>query len=272
MEKFVVVVFEKSAEVGISDAVSAMLMSAGCEGIDETSKQAKAYFSIDNFDEASIAKVFSAFNLSYAIEELSNKNWNAEWEASFQPVTVGSFAGVRASFHSPLKNVAHEIIITPKMSFGTGHHATTFLMMEQMQTIPFQGNNVFDFGTGTGVLAILSEKLGAQHVWATDNDKWSMDNAMENLRENNASKITLEQKDDVYADKTFDIILANINKNTLLTYASDLYEALANDGRIVLSGILVADEFAIASKYRDQGFTLLSRAEKDGWLAIVCTK
>lgn len=272
MEKFVVVVFEKSADAGISDAVSALLMSAGCEGIDETTKTAKAYFSIGTFDEASIAKVFSDFNLPYAIEELANKNWNAEWEASFQPVTVGNFAGVRASFHPPLKNVAHEIIITPKMSFGTGHHATTFLMIEAMQRIQFSGNTVFDFGTGTGVLAILSEKLGAHHIWATDNDEWSIDNAMENLRENNASKITLEQKDDVYANKTFDIILANINKNTLLTYASDLYEALANHGVIVISGILASDETAITTKYKSQGFSLVSMAEKEGWLAIVFKK
>ena len=123
-------------------------------------------------------------NTIYKYSIIEDKNWNEEWESQLQPVTINNFAGIRASFHEPLKNVEHEIIITPKMSFGTGHHATTFLMVEQMEKINFKNKTVLDFGTGTGILAILAEKLGAASVLAIDYDEWSINNALENIEAN----------------------------------------------------------------------------------------
>ena len=120
-----------------------------------------------------------------------------EWESQLQPVTINNFAGIRASFHKPLENVEHEIIITPKMSFGTGHHATTFLMIELMQKINFKNKKVLDFGTGTGILAILAEKLGAASVLAIDYDEWSINNASENIEANNCKRIITEQRNNI---------------------------------------------------------------------------
>ncbi len=129
----------------------------------------------------------SSLQLSFSKTIIEETNWNQVWESNFDPVIVDDFVAVRAHFHEPIKNVQHEIVITPKMSFGTGHHATTYMMMQQMRELDFAGKNVFDFGTGTGVLAILAEKLGAQKVIAIDNDDWSIENADENVKRNNCT-------------------------------------------------------------------------------------
>src|SRR6185312_6215151 len=137
-----------------------------------------SYIIEEDFNEINFKKLLSQ-NATYKKSIIEDRNWNADWESQFQPVIINNFAGVRASFHKPLTGVKHEIIITPKMSFGTGHHATTFLMIELMQSIDFKNKKVLDFGTGTGILAILAEKLGAASVLAVDYDEWSINNAAE---------------------------------------------------------------------------------------------
>jgi ribosomal protein L11 methyltransferase len=129
---------------------------------------------------------------------------------------VDHFVAVRADFHEPIKDVKYEIIITPKMSFGTGHHATTYMMMEQMRDANFTDKIVFDFGTGTGVLAILAEKMGAKKIMAIDSDEWSIENANENIKRNNCTAIELQLTNTADVKSEFDIILANINKNIIL--------------------------------------------------------
>jgi len=176
---------------------------------------------------------------------------------------------IRADFHAPIVNVENEILITPKMSFGTGHHATTFLMMQQMRNIDFNNKSVFDFGTGTGILAILAEKLGATSVFAIDNDEWSIENAKENAAKNACMHIDLALKDDPGGEETFDIILANINKNVILTYLSVLVNRLKKGGYLLLSGLLKEDEEDIQQAANQLPVKYISTTHKNNWICIM---
>ncbi len=150
------------------------------------------------------------------IAAIEKQNWNALWESNFEPVQVDDFVGVRAGFHAPFGGVVeHDIVITPKMSFGTGHHGTTYCVMQLMRGIDFANKSVFDFGTGTGILAILAQKLGAGPVLAVDNDDWCIENASENIIVNNTQSIEIEKVNDANLNKKFNIIIANINKNII---------------------------------------------------------
>jgi ribosomal protein L11 methyltransferase len=185
---------------------------------------------------------------TFNITSIPEQNWNAVWESNFEPVVVDDFCAIRADFHQPIKNVQHEIIITPKMSFGTGHHATTYMMIEQMSNINFTKKRVFDFGTGTGILAILAQKLGAASITAIDNDEWSIENAKENFQKNDVHSITLYRSSAMPKD-SFDIILANINRNVLNEYASALVSILSPKGVLLVSGILKEDERVIVAAF-----------------------
>ncbi len=142
------------------------------DGFEEQDDQLLYFFSEGKIDEQEVKKIINDYGLSYSRSVISPRNWNYVWESSFAPVVVDDFCSVRADFHQPLANTQYEIIITPKMSFGTGHHATTYLMIEQMAKMDFKQKQVADFGTGTGILAILADKLGSSYVWAIDNDDW----------------------------------------------------------------------------------------------------
>jgi ribosomal protein L11 methyltransferase len=220
----------------------ALLNDYGFEGFEEGERQLKAYISENNFNEQEFTETIEPYELSYNVNTIPSQNWNAVWEEHFEPVMVHDFVGIRAHFHPSLANkVQHEIVITPKMSFGTGHHATTYMMIEQMQHLDFHDKQILDFGTGTGVLAILSEKLGAAHVLATDIDEWSIENAKENVERNNCASISLQQADGVIIDAKYDIILANINKNVILQNLKQLNNSLNDRGCLLISGLLIDD-------------------------------
>ncbi|HMP91477.1 MAG TPA: 50S ribosomal protein L11 methyltransferase, partial [Phnomibacter sp.] len=189
-----------------------------------------------------------------------------------EPVTVGHFAAVRAHFHAPVAGVQHQVIITPKMSFGTGHHATTYMMLQAMESLDFQQKRVVDFGTGTGVLAVLAQKLGAAHVLGIDNDAWSIENATENRTLNKAGGVQLLQADTFTAPWPADIILANINRNVLLEQAPALVAGLAANGTLVLSGILQQDETDIKNCFEQRGLQTFKQLERNNWLAIIFKK
>jgi ribosomal protein L11 methyltransferase len=155
------------------------------------------------------------------------------------------------------------------MSFGTGHHATTFMMISKMRTIDFNGKKVADFGTGTGVLAILAEKLGSKNVWAIDIDDWSIENATENIRTNACEHIRLEKRDSFTPEEQFDIILANINKNVILQNAGNFLSALFSGGKLLLSGLLRQDEDDVVSAFLRQGLQHISTSEKNNWICIL---
>lgn len=242
----------------------ARLFELGYEGFEEGPNYLSAYIPESQFIEQAISQY------TFSKEVIAPRNWNAEWEQNFQPVVIGRFCAIRAHFHEPIANVQHEIIITPKMSFGTGHHATTSLMIEAMEHQPFAGKSVLDFGTGTGILAILAEKLGAKAITAIDNDDWSIENAAENSQLNHCSNIHLQKADSLHNLAVYDIILANINKHVLLGNMAEIRQQLAGDGVVYLSGLLSGDQPDIEAAVNKAGMQLVERKEKDNWICLTC--
>ena len=183
-------------------------------------------------------------------------------------IVIDDFVSIRADFHNPVAGVEHEIVITPKMSFGTGHHATTYMMVQQMREIDFEEKNVFDFGTGTGVLAILAEKLKAKEIIAVDNDEWSISNAAENIERNGGVAIRLEEANTIKGENQFDIILANINRNVIIENFPVMVDRLAPGGVLLLSGLLLEDEPAIVQCAKKTALLLTKRTTKDNWISL----
>lgn len=235
-------------------------------GFEQRDEKLIAYFPEKDFSLEALSEILDGYQ--YGITNIEEQNWNAVWESNFQPVMVADFCAVRAHFHEPIKEVQHEILITPKMSFGTGHHATTYMMMQQMQEMDFRHKKVFDFGTGTGVLAILAHKLGAEEITAIDVDEWSIENAKENFQQNNCSDITVTRSSDL-PDRQFDIILANINRNVILDYLHSLVEHTKQSGFILLSGLLATDENDIVAAAEQNGLKVIRRVEKQGWISLL---
>lgn len=244
----------------------ALLADAGYEGFTEERSELLAFIPESNFDANQLSAILDSFSLAYSASIIEQQNWNASWESSFQPVTVPGFCAVRANFHSPVTGIPFDIIVTPKMSFGTGHHATTFQMLEAMRSIEFDGRSVLDFGTGTGVLAILAEKMGAKAILAIDIDDWSIENAGENISRNLCSRIRLKKADRLSTTEQFDIILANINKNVVLAQLESMKSVLAPAGTIVVSGLLTGDAPELENAIAAAGLTLWSKSEKESWL------
>lgn len=235
-------------------------------GFEQTDESLKAYFVENEFEQERILKVIEGYD--YRITEIEEQNWNALWEQNFQPVVVEDFCAVRAHFHAPNPSVAHEIIITPKMSFGTGHHATTYMMIQQMRHLEFNDKTVFDFGTGTGILAILAEKLGAKSVTAIDVDEWSIDNAKENFERNECTKIDVTLTS-ILPTASFEIVLANINRNVILAYVEQLAGLVQTGGLVLLSGLLAGDEQDITKAAEANGFRFQKRLERGGWISLL---
>ncbi len=257
----------------VSDMLIAMLSDIGFNGFEEGENELLAYADEGNYDPGELEDIAVALGIAYETETLTHQNWNALWESNFQPVVVDDVCTIRAHFHDIQTSTPYEIIITPKMSFGTGHHATTQLMVMQMKDMDFRGKCVLDFGTGTGVLAIFAEMLGADAILAIDNDEWSVENAIENAARNNCSHITVKKAsmEDSPEIKS-DIILANINRHILLQYMGDMYERLADDGLIVMSGLLDADRDIITESAGNAGFDLVNERGINGWIALLFSK
>ncbi len=259
----------KTSDAAIKDLLVAKLAEMGFDGFEEEKDRLVAYCNEDDLDESILLELTAELHLSYTKEIITGQNWNALWEANFEPVVVDDFVAVRADFHEPIQNVQHEIIITPKMSFGTGHHATTFMMMQQMRQLDLIDKTVLDLGTGTGILAILAEKCGASGVTAIDNDEWSIANAEENIERNNCNKIKLVQGDEVPAQEQFAIILANINKHIIVANLSQLASALAANGYLLLSGLLEEDEKDILLQTDLLKLQHVHTTERSGWINIL---
>lgn len=251
-----------------AELLIAQLHEANFEGFEEEDDTLKAYVREEVIDLEELNAIADAHDVTYGMSTIEETNWNAVWESNFDPVIVDDFVAVRADFHAPITSVEKEIVITPKMSFGTGHHATTFMMMQQMRELDFRGKSVFDFGTGTGVLAILAVKQGAAEVIAVDNDDWSITNAQENVDNNDAGIIQVLKADSAAGEGSFDIILANINKNVILDNMVDLKAHLKQGGTLLLSGLLVTDEADIMDACGKYGLIFVSRKERHNWLCI----
>jgi ribosomal protein L11 methyltransferase len=263
--------FQVTMEVGGNEEqeiLVAKLISIGFESFEQQSNKLIAFIPTSEFHEKEFTSLVNEANLQFDKIILEEKNWNEEWEKSFAPVVIGDFSTVRASFHPPNQNTDYEIVITPKMSFGTGHHATTYMMLQLMAEEDFTCSTVLDFGTGTGILSIMAEKLGADHIVAIDVDNWSIENAAENLVLNGCAKITLQKRDNIPLDKSFKKILANINRNVILETLPDLCRVLEAKGTILLSGLLHSDFDQIDAEATKLGLKLQKKGEKSGWIAL----
>ena len=208
------------------------------------------------------------FDISFNVREIEQVNWNAEWERNFEPIIVNDQCAVRAPFHDSF-NLPYELIIEPKMSFGTGHHETTWMMMNHMFEVDLKGKAVLDMGCGTAVLAILAEKLGANSIDAVDIDEWSVENSVENADRNNCGSINVWQGDidSIPGENRYDIILANINRNVLLSHIPTYRSLLNKPGILILSGFYKDDLTIVEGQCAGQGLAVSSKLEKNKWVA-----
>ena len=260
------------ADEAVKDMMIAELADLGFDGFEETETGLLSYIALAGFDgelTSGLEELVNRYGLTYTSNAIDKQNWNALWESNFEPVLVDDFVGVRANFHDSFNGaVEHDIIITPKMSFGTGHHGTTYSVMQLMRGIDFKGQSVFDFGTGTGLLAILAHKLGAGDILAVDNDDWCIENASENIIVNNAQSIEIHKVDNAKLNKKFSIIIANINKNIILDNLAFLAEATVPGGVVLLSGLLVEDEPEIEAACAALGWKHQETRTRNNWIAL----
>lgn len=268
--------YQIKTELRNIEILIAFLSELPFDSFEETDDGFNAYL-IEKEDitkiEVNLTDLQARFPFQYEKVSIAPRNWNAEWEASFQPVKVGNFCGVRADFHPPMSDVKYEIVINPKMAFGTGHHETTYMMMQEMRNLSFQGTKVLDYGTGTGILAILASKLGASMIDAVDIEREAYDNTLENAQINNVDNIQVYQGTlDVILDAAYDTILANINRNVILDSLPALAEKLKRNGVLLISGFLQEDVPIMETFAEDFRFTVDERIHRGNWACLKLLK
>ncbi len=270
MQNYIKIKISSSQE--ILELIIALLSEEGFDGFEEINETLHAFIPENDFDELKLKEILEPFSISYSIEIIAPKNWNAEWESNYESVIVDDFVAVRAHFHEPITSVQHEIIITPKMSFGTGHHATTWQMIKLMQQVDFRNKRVFDYGTGTGVLAILAEKLGATDVLAVDYDDLCIENASENIETNECSTIVIMKADAPPTDQLFDIVLANINRHILLQNMKAMSHILIADGFLFVSGFYKEENQLLIDEATKNNLQLIQSSDRHNWSSLIFQK
>ena len=256
-----------------SDILIAELGEVGFESFVETETGILAYIQKEDWSETILDEVNilsnSNFKITYTATEIEQQNWNATWEQNFHPIKVGEECMVRAPFHEKEK-VQFDIVIEPKMSFGTGHHETTHMMLQHILEHDFKGKSVLDMGSGTGVLAILAAMKGARAVDAIDIDHWCYLNAIENVERNGCEPLitVLEGDASLLGTKKYDIILANINRNILLEDIPTYVKCLNKDGILFLSGFYKEDILIISKKCAEMALKFEKNLEKNNWVAV----
>ncbi len=252
-----------------NDVLAQDLSSIGFDSFSEEDGLLKAYIKSKDFDQSNLDKLLEAYpgvNISSHFESIPSVNWNKEWEANFDPVEVGGRIYIRAPFHDASPDLDIEILLTPKMSFGTGHHATTFMMMEEMLDLDLENSSVLDVGCGTSILSVLAEMLGAKDLLAIDNDDWAVENSKENIVINNSTRIIVEKAEISSVNKkSFNVILANINRNVIVNDLKKYAELLENKGHILLSGFRGDDIQMIRDLAKKIGLVYLNERVRDEW-------
>jgi ribosomal protein L11 methyltransferase len=250
------------------------LAEIGFDTFEETSSGFKAYLPSSHFNEALLETALvpyqSDFSFQWSMQEIPHRNWNEEWESNFEPIVIKQECYVRATFHQPKPEFPLEIVIDPKMAFGTGHHQTTTLMLEfLLEQAGLSGTSVLDMGAGTGILAILAAKLGAVKITAIDYDPVCYDSIIENSRLNNVDfEEVLCGSKEIIPDKTFDVILANINRNILLDQLERYSEVTAMGGTLYLSGFYESDLPMLENKANSLGYTYVAKKVLENWCAV----
>ncbi len=256
------------ASSDLQELLVAQLSELGFDGFEQTETTLIAYMEEEAFNSVDLELILNQHKITASESIIEKTNWNAIWESNFQPIQISNRLGVRAHFHPPISGVEQEIIITPKMSFGTGHHATTSLVMEMMFAINLQDQSLLDFGTGTGILAILGKMLGAKMILAVDNDDWCIENALENCKVNGAGDIEVVLSDRPIPGRNFNTILANINRHILLEHLPALVKQLNPGGQLIISGLLKDDEVELEVFCNNLGLLSINKGEKNGWIAL----
>jgi len=263
----------------LSEMLVAELVAVGFDSFLETDTGLDAYVEQSAFSEKDLQEILNRYSveqpITYTFGLLENKNWNEEWEKNFQPVEIGNECIVRASFHQPTKNYLYDIVINPKMSFGTGHHETTSMMISNQLEINHQGKTIMDAGSGTGILAIFASKAGAKSVDAFDIEDWAFENLKENCTLNGCSNIQVSQgtvKTALLNEEKYDIVLANINRNVLLEEMHEYDKRLKDKGVLVLSGFYTDDIPLIDDCCVALGLKKVTTKEKNKWASLVYSK
>jgi len=260
----------------ISDIIISELCDIDFESFDTQSEYIKAYITEDKFNMTKIENneiinnLKKEYDIRFSIQKIENKDWNAEWEANFQPIVIKDIVCIRGSFHPKNENCKYDVVINPKMSFGTGHHSTTALMLEHISETVTKGDNVLDMGCGTSLLGIFASMIGAKEVIGVDIDEWAYNNSLENLELNNISnlKVLLGDADRLKDLKKFNVVLANINRNILLNDMHYYIDHLEAGGNLIMSGFYTQDLKMIRDEAERLGLEYINHKEDNNWVAV----
>jgi len=260
-----------------SDILIAQLSELGFESFVNTDEGVQAYIPASLFDEKQLKNLpilndKHLFKITYNTKQIPAQNWNALWESNFEPVLIANRCYVRAPFHPSNTNYEFELIIEPKMSFGTAHHETTSLVIQLMLEMDIKNKTLLDMGCGTGILAILAYKKGATNIVAIDNDEWAFENTKENIERNNSVIETILGDAKLIENLKFDIILANINRNILLNDISTYAKSLNEKGTLIMSGFYEADLPIIKETSELNGLFYQKHLVNNNWVAVYFTK
>lgn len=258
----------------VSDVLASELSPIGFESFVTEGNTLKAYVPVSEFSKENIDQVIAEFpleaTLSYEDKFIKTENWNEEWEKNFfQPIVVGNECVIHSTFHKDIPQTTYEILIDPKMAFGTGHHETTFLMLSQILKMDVEGKRVLDMGCGTAVLGILASMRGAKEIVAIDIDEWAYNNSVENVELNKTPNVEVKLgAAELLAGESFDIIIANINRNILLNDINRYAACMTKGATLYMSGFYTEDIRAIEEECNKYGLQLFTQDSKNNWAVV----
>ena len=269
--------FNREVSEEETEIITALLGQSEFESFQNNQFGVKAYIqnALINKEEIDLilVNIKNIFNVDITINEIEDVNWNAEWEKSYDPVFVGDSCVIRAPFHKITPKPDFEVIINPKMAFGTGHHETTYLISDILFSERIRNKEICDAGTGSGVFAIIASLLGAKSIYAYDIDQWSYNNTKENLKINKINNVVVKKgNSDLIKGKDYDLILANINRNILLNDVAQFSLSLREKGTLIVSGFYAQDLPIIIKEFEKNNLKLDTFKKKNNWIAAIFRK